>query len=126
LSRLTRTTEAEIEIAKDRINRFVEEELKRGTRIYIVTDNKTFPVGFNIKNFAKAICEYQKQRISDSEIIEAIAWLLRKCLVELTSDPNPFDPPAVALRNSIPTSPSNQVSQFPKFPPEVLIELQQK
>ena len=70
VTRLTRTTEAEIEIAKDRINRFVEEELKRGTRIHIVTDNKTFPVGFNIKNFAKAIWEYQKQRISYSEILE--------------------------------------------------------
>jgi len=55
VTRLTRTTEAEIEIAKDRINRFVE--LKRGTRIHIFTENKTFPVGFNIKNFAKAIWE---------------------------------------------------------------------
>ena len=69
-TRLTRTTEAEIEIAKERINRFVEEELKTGTRIHIVTDSKTFPVGFNIKNFAKAIWEYQKQRISYSEILE--------------------------------------------------------
>jgi len=53
VTRLTRTIEAEIEIAKDRINWFVDEELKRGTPIHIVTDNKTFPVGFNIKNFAK-------------------------------------------------------------------------